>query len=94
MKMKKLLVFLLILTILTVTISCGQSKDINGITYDTYGLLTTEKEDYNIRYKVIWGNVFWGVVLFETIISPIYFFGFSIFEPVEKRNIDWRKEYE
>ena len=28
------------------------------------------------------GNVVWSVLLVETVIAPIYFLGFSLFEPV------------
>jgi len=31
---------------------------------------------------MIWGNIIWGVILFVTVIAPIYFFGFSMFEPI------------
>ncbi len=67
---------------------CGKVKTIDGITYDTYGLLNEDgKKNPDIQYEAIWGNVFWGVVLFETIIAPIYFFGFSLFEPVGKKPV-------
>jgi len=65
---------------------CGSTKSINGVEYDTYGLLNADaKKNPDIEYEVIWGNVFWGIVLSETIIAPVYFFGFSIFEPVGKK---------
>ena len=72
-----LCVFLIFLT------GCGNTKVINGIEYDTYGLLNADnKKNPQIEYEVIWGNVIWGCILSETIIAPVYFFGFSIFEPV------------
>jgi len=62
---------------------CGNTKVINGVEYDTYGLINADKKkNPEIEYEVIWGNVIWGAVLVETIIAPIYFFGFSLFEPV------------
>lgn len=58
-------------------------KLLGGVEYDTYGLLNQDdKKNPDIHYEVIWGNVIWGFVLAETIIAPIYFFGFSLFEPV------------
>lgn len=43
------------------------------------------EKNKNIEYEVVWGNVIWGALLFETIIAPIYFFGFDLFEPVGKK---------
>ena len=65
------------------TMGCGNTKVINGVEYDTYGLLNADiKKNSDIQYEVIWGNVFLGVMLVETIIAPVYFFGFSLFEPI------------
>ena len=36
----------------------------------------------NVEYRLIPGNIIWGCLLVETIIAPIYFFGFSIYEPI------------
>jgi len=78
--MKKLITILIILIIF---IGCSDSKTIDGITYQPYGLLNKEeKRDPNIEYNLVFGNLVWGVILIETIIAPIYFFGFDIFEPV------------
>lgn len=62
---------------------CGDNKVINGVEYGRYGLFSAdEKKNPDIQYEIIWGNVVWGALLFETIIGPIYFFGFDLFEPV------------
>lgn len=66
--------------------ACASPKNIDNITYDTYGLLNADdKKNPNIRYEVCWGNVIWGVLLIETIVAPIYFFGFALFEPAGKK---------
>lgn len=70
--------------------ACGSSKVINDVKYETYGLISeNNKKAPNIRYRPVWGNIIWGVLLTGTIIAPIYFFGFSMFEPigVETENI-------
>jgi hypothetical protein len=36
-------------------------------------------------YEIIPGNVVWSVILIETIIAPVYFVGFSMFEPVRPK---------
>lgn len=63
--------------------ACADQKTICGVTYDTYGLLNSDdKKNPKIEYDLVWGNIIWSVLLVETIFAPIYFFGFSIFEPV------------
>lgn len=66
--------------------ACGNAKEICGKTYDTYGIFQTESEhNENIRYRVIPGNVIWSVVLIESVVFPVYFVGFSIYEPVDSK---------
>ena len=83
--MKKLLSTLLIIGILFS--GCADRKVIGSVEYDTYGLFDkNDKENPEIAYSVSWGNVFWGVVLIETILAPIYFFGYALFEPDGYKN--------
>jgi len=73
----------MIITFCLFTVGCGSDKVINGKLYETYGLINRDNvKSSNVKYKVIVGNVIWGILLCETIIAPIYFFGFSIQEPV------------
>ena len=66
--------------------ACGNAKTICNKTSDTYGAFSTDDEENpNIKYKVIAGNVVWSILLIETVIAPVYFIGFSLFEPVEAR---------
>lgn len=66
--------------------ACADTKNIDGITYDTYGLLNDdEKKNPDIEYDIVWGNLVWSVILCKLIIPPIYFIGFSMFEPVGKK---------
>jgi hypothetical protein len=66
-------------------IACGDSKVIDGVKYETYGFINKDEiKDPKIKYQVITGNVVWGIILCETIVAPVYFFGFSLHEPVEK----------
>ncbi len=76
-----------IVTALAFGTGCADKKTINGTTYGSYGLLNQDnKKDPNVEYEVVWGNVFWGAIFCETFIAPIYFFGFSLFEPVGPKN--------
>lgn len=61
--------------------SCANSKKIDGITYESYGIFNDEKKNPKIKYNIVWGNVLWSVILSETIIAPVYFIGFSISKP-------------
>jgi hypothetical protein len=81
-KMKKLLT----ITLLSLTLfmsGCANTKTIDNITYDTYGFFNEgSKKNPNIHYELSVGNIIWSVILCETIIAPVYFIGFSIYEPV------------
>ena len=73
---------------------CGQDKVVNGRMCETIGVINIlvndksvmEQKRPDVQYRVIWGNVIWGAVLFTTVIAPIYFYGFSMFEPVGPLN--------
>jgi hypothetical protein len=85
---KTIKTFAILVTLITFTsiASCGSPKVINGKHYDTYGLINKDDiRNPNIRYEVSYGNVFWSIVLVETIIAPIYFFGFSLYNPIEPK---------
>ena len=82
--MKKLIVLCLMLSFLLA--GCGSSKVIDGKEYGTYGLLNESKmKNDNVEYRMVIGNAIWGVFLCETIVAPVYFFGFSLYEPVGKK---------
>lgn len=86
--MKTIISIIVLLSFLL--LSCGHDKVVNGVERQTIGLISilindpsiTEPKWPDVKYKVIWGNVIWGAILIETIIAPIYFFGFSMFEPI------------
>ncbi len=89
---KKIMSILLVISFLFV-FGCGDSKVIKVpgntttgykyVEFDTYGLFNqNDKKNPKIRYRLIIGNVVWSVILVETIIAPIYFLGFSLYEPV------------
>lgn len=66
---------------------CGNTKVINGLEYDTYGIANeSRKKNPDIEYRVIIGNVVWSCILVETIIAPIYFICFSLYEPVGSKD--------
>ncbi len=83
--MKKILAILLILA--TLLIGCADAKvSSTGEYCSTYGFMNeSQKKCDSMYYELSTGNVIWGVILFETVFAPIYFFGFSIYEPVANK---------
>jgi hypothetical protein len=82
--MKKVVSLIMVIAMLFVASGCGDDMMINGRLCETYGLINEEgNKCEDARYRIIVGNFIWGIVLFETfLIAPIYFFGFSLWEPV------------
>lgn len=68
--------------------ACGKPYVVpdGGKEYPTYGLLNTESnKSEKMCYKLNLGNVIWSIVLFETIIAPVYFIGFSLYNPIGEK---------
>lgn len=73
------------LTLAVALAGCGSNANIDGRTYGTYGLLNQDTaKNPKIQYRLIAGNVIWSVLLCESIVFPVYFIGFSIYEPIGK----------
>lgn len=69
---------------------CGDNTVIDGTKFGTYGFLNEgTMRNPSVEYRIIYGNIFWSVVLCETIVAPIYFIGFSLYEPVSKKGADF-----
>jgi hypothetical protein len=71
-----------IVLMLSVSVGCGSSMEINGQHHGTVGVFTLDDRDPNACYEVIFGNVVWSVLLSSTIFVPVYLVGWSIMEPV------------
>jgi len=85
--LKKFVVGSLIIAMASISTGCGDTKKIDGITYDTYGILNKgENRNTEIKYRIVIGNIVWSVILVSTIVAPIYFLGFSMYEPTRKIN--------
>ena len=71
--------------------ACGaEDKTINGVTFGTYGLMN-ENEMYNpkIQYEISGWSIFWSVVFCETVVVPIYFIGWDLYQPVGIKDPNW-----
>jgi hypothetical protein len=85
--MMKRLTTVLLLTILTLVAGCGaDAKTINGTHYDTFGLFSLDEESPDVHYKLSGMSIVWSIVFSETLIVPIYFIGFDLYEPVRLKD--------
>jgi hypothetical protein len=82
---KKIATVLLAITLAT---GCADNRNLNVpgkgmIEVETYGFLNevNHVEDC-VNYELSMGNVIWSVILSETLVMPVYFVGFSLYEPV------------
>jgi len=83
--MKKLLLSLVI--VLALLTSCADSKVIDGVRYRPYGLANSEEcKNDSIYYEASFGSVVLGVIFSETIVVPVYIFGWNTMEPIGKRD--------
>ena len=78
--MKRIIAAVLIATMLS---ACGSPITHQGKHYPTYGLFNeNSSKSANMCYEISVGNVVWSIILVETIVFPIYFIGFSLFNPI------------
>ena len=62
---------------------CGEPLVTKQREYPTYGFFNEDTDRSNdVCYKLSVGNIVWSIILIETIFMPIYFIGFSLFNPV------------
>jgi len=79
---KRFLAVKLVVTLALLSTACGGAK-INGVYYDSYGMANEQSHrNPNINYELSPGSVLWGIVLFETIIAPVYIIGWDLYTPV------------
>lgn len=91
--MMKKLISILISASLSLLTACGNPASFNVNNkvkeYPTYGFINsnTQKSE-KICYEVSVGNIIWSIILFETVAAPVYFVGFSLFNPVSNKSDD------
>jgi|SRR3989344_6408026 len=78
-----LVALVIMAVVVVVNAATNNTREINGQEYKVYGLLNEDDEKLPcIDYDADLSNIVIGSVFVETIVAPVYFFGFSIFEPV------------
>lgn len=88
--MKKSLLVLAVVSCLALTACGADDKTIDGITYGTYGVVNqTEMRNPNIQYEMSGWSIFWSIIFSETVVVPIYFIGWDLYEPVTKKDPSW-----
>lgn len=81
--MKRYIAIFMCLILLTFIAGCGNPRTVDGITYDTWGLINKgEKHNPQIRYRANIPSIILAVLFVETIVVPIYVIGFNFMEPV------------
>lgn len=82
-KFKKIAIMV---TMAVMLAACGNDKDINGVNYGTCGAINADTcKDPKIVYEVSAGSVVWAIVLFETVVFPVYIIGWDLYQPVRAR---------
>jgi hypothetical protein len=65
--------------------ACGNTKNIEGVVYDTYGVANeSDKRNPDIEYEISVGSIIVAVIFSETVIIPIYVILFDLWQPVRK----------
>lgn len=73
-----------LLTVVAVSLAaCGQPRQLGNRVYPTHGLFNKSTSwSKNVCYEVSLGNVVWSIILVETVIAPVYFVGWSLWNPI------------
>lgn len=78
--MKALLSTILIISVLFM--GCASSMVVNGTNVPPYGLFNQGEKQDSVTYKTSTGSLLWGIVGIESIILPIYCWGFDLYQPI------------
>ena len=74
---------LILISFLALTLSaCGVPIDYNGKHYPTVGIANPQDRSDHMCYELSIGNVVWSFILVETVIAPVYFVGWSLWNPI------------
>jgi hypothetical protein len=62
----------------------ASSKFIDSVEVAPYGLFNGEVKQTNIQYSVCPASVILSIIFSETIIAPVYFLGWELYQPIGK----------
>jgi len=84
-EMRKLVALIAVLGILLA--GCGRPLYVDGKTYPTYGFFNeSSSKSKNVCYELSVGNIIWSILLVESVVFPVYFVGWSIYNPIRLKN--------
>ncbi len=76
----------LMLAVSVILAGCGKPMTTSKKEYPTYGLFNeSSAKSKDVCYEISVGNIVWSIVLVETLIAPIYFVGWSLYNPVRMK---------
>jgi hypothetical protein len=78
--MKKIVGIIAAASLALVLSGCAGPESICGTKYEPYGLFTLDQANPKVHYSVSVGSIAVGVIFFETIIAPVYVFGWDLFQ--------------
>jgi hypothetical protein len=88
--MKRTLICLALASTMLLAACGADEKTIGGVTYGTYGLMNkSEMQNPNIQYEISGWSIAWSIIFCETIIAPVYFIGWDMYQPVAKKDPNW-----
>lgn len=63
---------------------CAQTKLINGVQYEPYGVINSKKnKKEGIDYDLIESNIILSIIFCETLVVPFVLIGFKLFQAVK-----------
>ena len=74
--------------------ACGRPATLQPIgkparEYPTVGIFSSASaRSDHICYEVSIGNIIWSILLIETVVMPVYFVGWSLYNPVSVKRAD------
>jgi hypothetical protein len=81
--------FVVLSIIVLMCISCAQEKtfkiDNKDVVVKPFGWMNLEDKNDSIQYKICPSNIFWDVLLSETIVVPVILTGIELYEPYKKK---------
>ena len=83
--MKRSITSILALSILLT--GCGAPRELGENSqqkfYPTYGIFNEgSNKSKKVCYEISLGNVVWSIILIETVIAPMYFIGYDLYNPI------------
>lgn len=89
--MKKLILASILATIALLG-GCADSRVFDKVKYNTYGIFNADDvKNPNVHYEVSIESIIVAIIFSETIIVPVYIFGWDIMEPKCVKGPNWVK---